>query len=270
MVDSIDSVRPATMLRQGIGLMLRHPRHSIRTFLENRRTAIPVSEWGARAFGGDEGLLRFQRSFNENLKNCTWKPHRQYSVFTQYDQDFYLKQKRAFLHKYRCFYAVSKTIAPRRIIELGTHAGASADAYMSATPDAEYIGFDQFDDGVLSGAVHEVDGLPWQPQKVAKQLFEARGFKNYELIKVDLRSLDKLPFLSDFVVVDAAHDFENEYADLKLALTAKPSHIFVDDSDCELGAKPALEKFLAEDLKDEVDYFCGIDYIGGGLVIKLR
>ena len=204
LVDLIDSARPITM--QKAGLLLRHPRHSIRTFLENRRNVVPVSAWGARAFDGDEELLKFQQSFNKNLQNCTWKPHPQYSVFTQYDQSFYLKQKRAFLHKYKCFYAVSKTIAPQRIIELGAHAGSSADAYISATPNAEYIGLDEFDAGVLRGAVHEVSGLPWQPQQIAKQLFETRGFKNYQLVKVDLRGLDKLPFLADFVVVDAAHD----------------------------------------------------------------
>ena len=255
-------------LAKKIGPMLRHPRHSLRMFLQNRK-ATPVSEWGAKAFGANDALLKFQSSFNENLKHCTWKPHSRYSVFTQYDQDFYLQHKKEFLHKYKCFYAVSKTIAPQRIIELGTHAGSSADAYISATPTAEYIGFDQFDDGVLSGAVHEVDGSPWVPQDVAKKLFAARGFKNFQLMKVDLRSLDQLP-LSDFVVVDAAHDFENEYLDLKLALTAKPSYIFVDDVDHPTGTKPALEKFLAEDLKDRVDFYCEIEYFSGGLVIKLR
>lgn len=255
---------------QSIAPVLRHPRYSLRVFLEGRKTTPAVSAWGARAFGASDGLLVFQRSFDENLKNCTWKPHRKYSVFTQYDQDFYLQQKDAFLHKYRCFYAVSKTISPRRIIELGTHAGSSADAYMSAAPGAEYIGFDQFEDGVLRGLVHQVDGVPWNAQEVAKQLFRARGFKNYKLIKIDLRSMDRLPFLADFVVVDAAHDFANEYADLKLALTAKPSYVFVDDADQVTEAKPAIEKFLAEDVKDQVEYSCGIPYIGGGLVIKLR
>jgi len=254
---------------QKVGLLIRRPRQSIRTFVNNRRPEIYVSAWGSRAFCGDEELLKFQRSFKKNLQNCTWKPHPKYSVFTQYDQSFYLSRKSAFLHKYKCFYAVSKTIAPRRILELGAHAGSSADAYVSASPDAEYFGLDQFDDGVLSGIVHEVNGVPWLPQKIAEQLFEARGFKKYQLVKVDLRSLDKLPFLADFVVVDAAHDFDNEYADLKLALTAKPTFIFVDDSDGG-GSHDALQKFLAEDVKDKVEYYCGISYIGGGLVIKLR
>ncbi len=84
-------------LREKIGPLLKHPRNSIRVFFsEERRAVAPVSEWGAHAFGQDDELLRFQRYFGENLKNCTWNPHRQYSVFTQYDQDFYLKRKRHF------------------------------------------------------------------------------------------------------------------------------------------------------------------------------
>lgn len=210
----------------------------------------------------------FGRNFRRNLESCTWKPHPLFSVFTQYDQEFYLREMEAFLYKYRCFYAVSKTISPKKIIELGTHAGSSADAYLSAAPDAEYVGLDQFEDGVLQGLTHHVYNTPWLPQEVAMQLFEARGFKNYKLIKIDLRSLDKLPVSSDFVVVDAAHDFENEYRDLKLALTADPLFIFVDDAYSE--AKSAIERFMNEDLMNRVEYLFLIDYIGGGLVIKLK
>lgn len=226
--------------------------------------------WRQREFEKHEGYRRFRAAFEENLATCAWEPHPEYSVFTQYDQDFYLSLKEAFTHKYRCFYAVSKTVAPRAILELGTHAGASADAYMSAAPGAEYTGIDQFEEGVLRGAVHQVDQTPWRPREVAERLFESRGFKNYRLIKADLRELKQLPARADFVVVDAAHDFENEYADLRLALTAAPEYIFVDDSDDEANARPAVEKFLAEDVAGRVDFLFPIDYIGGGLVIKLK
>ena len=229
----------------------------------NRRLRIPF--WGARAFDDSGRLQQFQRAFRHHLRSCPWRPHAEYSVFTQYDQEYYLQHEAAFLHKYKCFYAVSKTIAPGRILELGTHAGSGADAYISASPDADYLGFDLFDDGV-----HRIKGLPWRPRDVATRLFAARGFTNYRLIQVDLRTLTALPFASDFVVVDGAHDFDNEYADLKLALTAAPSFIFVDDSDDPEGARPALARFMETDLKGRIDYICGIGYIGGGLVIKLR
>jgi len=188
-------------------------------------------------------------------------------VFTQYDQEWYLAQEAAFRHKYRCFYAVSKTIVPGRIIELGACAGASGDAYLSAVPGAKFVGFDVF--GVN---VRHDDGSEWDPFKIAKQLFNDRGFKKrkWRFLRKDLRSLKKLPGYADLVIVDAAHDFDNEYADLRLALTAHPSFIFVDDADDPKGAKPAIEKLLLEDLEHKVEYTFHIDYVGGGLVIKLR
>jgi predicted O-methyltransferase YrrM len=207
----------------------------------------------------------FRRQFDYNLKQCEWLPHADYSVFTQYDQEYYLERKEDFLHKYRCLYAVSKTISPTRIIEMGTHAGAAADAYLSASPTAEYVGIDVFGQNIR----HD-DRSPWKPYEVAKQLFRARQFKKVELIKVDLRTLTRLPYSSDLVVVDAAHDFENEYADLKLALTANPEFIFVDDANDETAGKPAIDRFLKYDLKDRVDFTVAVDYIGGGLVIKLK
>lgn len=241
----------------------------VKQLLRGGRAQGP-DKWGQSRFQGNERYRRFRDAFRRNLEACEWAPHPDYSVFTQYDQDFYLRLKDEFTHKYRCFYAVSKTVAPRTILELGTHAGASADAYMSAAPDAEYIGFDQFEEGVLRGAVHQADGMPWRPKDVAERLFESRGFRNYRLVKADLRELGRLPARADFVVVDAAHDFENEYADLRLALTASPEYIFVDDSDDEAQAMPAIEKFLTEDVSGRVDFLFPIEYIGGGLVIRLK
>jgi predicted O-methyltransferase YrrM len=207
----------------------------------------------------------FRQAFTHNLETCAWEPHPLYSVFTQYDQEYYLAQRDAFLHKYKCFYAVSKTIGPRKIIELGTCAGSSADAYLGGSPKAKYVGLDVYGENVR----HD-DGTPWKPYEIAGQLFKARGYKKWRLVRADLRTLTRLPSKADMVVVDAAHDFENEYADLRLALTADPDFIFVDDAADELQAKPAIEKFLAEDLRERVDYTLDIDYLGGGVVIRLK
>jgi len=225
----------------------------------------------------------FREQFEANLRECSWKPHPRYSVFTQYDQEWYLAHHEPFMHKYLCFYAVSKTIMPRRMIELGACAGASGDAYLSAARDADYIGLDVF--GV--NPRHD-DGTAWDPHQIAEELFNDRGFKKWQLIKRNLRTLDRLPsghrtfgqklcglFYKgfeevDLVIVDAAHDFDNEYADLQLALTANPEFIFVDDADDETAAKPAIEKFLTEDLRDRVAYTFAVNYIGGGLVIRIQ
>ena len=207
----------------------------------------------------------FAIRFAENLRSCTWREHPLYSPFTQFDQEYYLAQREAFVHKYRCFYAVSRTILPSSIIELGTCAGSSADAYLSASPHAKYIGIDMFG----ANARHD-DGSVWYPLDVAKSLLTDRGFTNWTLIQKDLRMLQNLPDHAELVIVDAAHDFYNEYEDLKLALTADPAFIFVDDADDENQAKPAIEKFLREDLNGRVEYTVPIEYLGGGLVIKLR
>lgn len=230
--------------------------------------AIPGENWPPRTFRNKLAYRQFLHRFDECLRACNWEPHPKYSVFTQYDQSFYLSNREGFTHKYRCFYAVSRAIAPRRIIELGTHAGSSADAYLSATPTAEYIGFDQFEEGERTGVVHEVNGVPWRPREIAEKLFEDRGFTRYQLIKADLRAITKLPFTADFVVVDAAHDFRNEYEDLKLALTAGPRYIWVDDYG---GAViEAVDEFLRNDLNSRVGFTRHIQYVhGGGLIIKV-
>jgi predicted O-methyltransferase YrrM len=215
------------------------------------------------ANGSPRSGEEFERNFLLNVSTCQWEPHPLFSVFTQYDQDYYLRQAQAFLCKYKCFYAVSKTVSPKKIIELGTCAGSSADAYLSAAPEAEYLGIDIF--GVN---IRHDDHSPWDPYEVARQLFESRGFKNYQLLKTDLRQLSSLPS-ADFVIVDAAHDFDNAYADLKLALTANPTFVFVDDCDDENGAKPAIDRFLRQDVNNLIAYTVRMPYLGGGLVIRL-
>ena len=207
----------------------------------------------------------FEERFLTNVATCRWEPHPLYSVFTQYDQEYYLGLAPAFLRKYKCFYAVSKTIAPKKIIEMGTSAGSSADAYLSAAPQAQYLGIDVFN----SNTRHD-DQSRWDPYDVASRLFESRRFQNYQLLKADLRSLTALPYEADFVVVDADNDFDSVYADLKLALTAHPTFIFVDDCDDVNGVKPAIEQFLSQDINGRVDYTVYIAYDGGGLVMKLK
>lgn len=207
----------------------------------------------------------FLHAFTLNLESCQWEPHPLYSVFTQYDQEYYLGQRDVFLKKYRCFYAVSKTISPKKIIELGTSAGSSADAYLSASPTASYVGFDSF-----GKDIHREHQTVWDPYETAGRLFASRGFKKYRLNRIDLRTLSRMPCQADFVVVDAGHDFENEYADLRLALTARPRFIFVDDAKGADGVQLAISRFLSEDVRDRVDYTAPIDYQDGGLVIKLK
>lgn len=96
------------------------------------------------------------------------------------------------------------------------------------------------------------------------------SYRDCTLLRADLRKLRELPCTADLLVVDAAHDFDNAYADLKLALSADPKYLFVDDAADRNQAAPAIEKFLRDDVAQRVLYTVPIDYVGGGLVIKLR
>ena len=210
---------------------------------------------------------RFLKRFQENLAACPWEPHPEYSVFTQFDESVYLARREEFVHKYKCFWAVSKTIGPRSIIEIGPHAGSSADAYLSASPHAEYLGVDKFcQDQVIH---HERTGERWLPIPRLHALFALRGFRNYELLEVNLRDLKELPRSAEMVVVDAAHDPVNEAEDLKLAMTADPEWLFIDDAAPDAEAWPAIRDFL-EEQRGRIQWTCPVDYIGGGLVVRLH
>ncbi len=208
---------------------------------------------------------KFEESLHRNLESGGWLPHPEYSVFTQYDYRYYTTLKDEYLYKYQCFHAVARTIRPRRIIELGTHAGSGADAYLSGWPEADYIGIDMFGAGIRSSYT----GQPWEPYAIAEKLLGSRGFK-FRLIRANLRELRELPEQADLVVVDAAHDFDNEYGDLQLALSANPEWLFVDDAADRLNAGAALKRFLAQDLAGRVEYTVPVEYIDGGLVIRLK
>src|SRR5678809_545178 len=131
----------------------------------------------------------FEQTFLMNITNSQWEPHPLYSVFTQYDQQYYLDRKRVFICKYKCFYAVAKTISPKNIIEMGVLACSSAHAYLSAAPEAEYLGIHQF-----SLNTRHDDPSTWEPYDIARRLFESRGFQSYQLLKTELRSLTSLPY----------------------------------------------------------------------------
>ncbi len=222
-------------------------------------TSIGCLSFHIPAHLADEAFLE---EFRAHLGACTWEPHKLYSVFTQYDKESYLVNKEKYLKKYQSLYAIAKTIKPKKIIELGTSAGSSADAYISGS-GAAYLGIDTF------GIGYDVDDKPWDPYKIANKLFKARKFTNYRLLNINLRALAMLPELADMVVVDAAHDFDNEYQDLKLALTAKPRFILVDDingKECAL----AVKKFINHDVKGSVESLAIIEYEGNGLIIKLK
>ena len=204
----------------------------------------------------------FVQLFSKALTESDYTVHPKYSVFTQYDGPGYYEPARAaFEHKYRIFSTITRVLQPECIIELGTHAGSGAHAYLHGAPKAKYIGYDIFG----SGQISSYDGKPWQPFEVATNLLTEIN-ASFSLVKGDLRNIQELP-LSDFVVVDAAHDFTNAYLDCLLAHTAKPQYIWVDDYS---GHDVAIAVGEAAAKSGNYEWWHRIEYINAGLIIKMK
>lgn len=206
----------------------------------------------------------FDEIFLQNLKHTRWEPHPQFNVFTQYDQSVYLRQEPEFRFKYRSFNALTLTLQPGFIIELGPSAGASADAYLCGSPNARYLGIDLF-----GSQIHESTGELWDPLKIGKALLRDRGFKNFKFVKSNLRYFRSLPRNADLVVVDGAHDYFNQLEDIRLAMTSSPTYIFIDDAVGE-ETREAINRVLNEELKGKVLFTSKISYIGEGFLIALN
>lgn len=200
-------------------------------------------------------IEKFKEKFEQELSKCEWMPHKDYSVFTQYDKSYYLKSSEAFLKKYRTFYLVSKILKPKSIMELGCCAGSSGDAFLSAVPEAQYLGIDIFGKGLGE------DGKMWDSYEIIQKLFKDRKYKNVSFYKENLRKIVKLPIRSEFVFVDAMHDERNAYLDMILALTAYPKWIFCDDT---VGQAGVAAKNFAIDHELRIDGIIDFDYVGQG------
>lgn len=201
----------------------------------------------------------FSRQFNSTLTASEYVVHPKYSVFTQYDgKRYYEPMRLEFERKYRCFAAVTAVLQPDHIVELGTHAASGAHAYLYGAPNAKYSGYDLFGQGT-----REDTKKPWLPYDISLELLSEIG-ADFKLYKRDLRDVKQLP-VADFVAVDAAHDFQNEYQDMKLALTAKPQYVWVDD---RKGAEvtEAIQQWV-----DEVqpEWVYEVEYCDGGWLAKL-
>jgi hypothetical protein len=79
-------------------------------------------------------------------------------------------------------------LQPECVLELGTHAGSGAHAYLHGAPNARYIGYDVFGSGQISA----YDGKPWQPFEIATALLTELG-ASFQLVKGDLRQVHQLP-----------------------------------------------------------------------------
>jgi hypothetical protein len=194
----------------------------------------------------------------------TWIPEEEYSVFNQWDKEYYCSQREEFTHKYRVFKAISSVLQPGSITELGTHGGSGADAYLSGVDyNASYTGYDTF------GMAHDKDGNEWPPADRCKLLFEARKFNRYNLIECDLRQIEKVAH-ADLAIVDAEHDYRNCYQDLLLCLESRPKYIHIDDYPGQNNLVHNAVEDFAKNYRENVAGYGYIPHVCGSGIIKMK
>lgn len=215
-------------------------------------------------------MVNHMTTLNDTIQKSVaadrWQQEIKFSVFVQPDKDFYLSQAQGFVHKYQVLRALAKHLKPKSIIELGVLAGAGAEALLSGVDfKATYHGFDWFEE--TAPYMENGEWKKWDRHQICLDIFKARNFEDFKITKTDLRDIDEIP-TAEFVVVDAAHDYRNCYWDLRLAMTAKPKHIYIDDfinEDLKLAVKDFVKEF-----KDRIKSVDEIEHISGGCLITLK
>lgn len=137
-----------------------------------------------------------------------------------------------FRRYYQVKHEVAARLRPGRIAEIGVRAGYSAFAFLTAVPQAAYVGLDA--DLPAHG------GVPGFMDHARAML---RGF-NATLTRADTRTLASLPGRFDLVHVDGDHSHAGCLHDLELAARAAPQ-VLVDDYDFIPDVRRACHDFLA-------------------------
>jgi predicted O-methyltransferase YrrM len=102
-------------------------------------------------------------------------------------------------------YTIAKKYQPKRICEIGVHAGISALCFLAASPSAEYVGIDIQPDGVVEQTREKLISLGY----------------NSKIIITDSQKLTELPEPPyDFIHVDGDHTPEGAYHDTAIAWKA--------------------------------------------------
>jgi 2-polyprenyl-3-methyl-5-hydroxy-6-metoxy-1,4-benzoquinol methylase len=158
---------------------------------------------------------------------------------------------------YRMKYAIVKALEPKSILEIGVRYGYSAITFLSAVPDAQYLGIDNDTDtfGGSKGAIQ------W-----AKKIT-----KNYNAVFfiANTQEMAVLPGeYYDLIHIDGQQDGDGTFHDLELALP-KAKWILVDgffwSKENMLSTTYFLEKY-----KQFIEYTIIIPSYAGDLLIKLK
>jgi 2-polyprenyl-3-methyl-5-hydroxy-6-metoxy-1,4-benzoquinol methylase len=158
---------------------------------------------------------------------------------------------------YRMKYAICKALEPKTILEIGVRYGYSAITFLSAIPDAQYLGIDNDTDtfGGSKGAIQ------WA-EKITKNY-------NAKFFIANTQDMTDLPEgYYDLIHIDGQQDGDGTMHDLELALP-RAKWILVDgffwSKENMLSATYFLEKY-----KQFVEYTIIIPSYAGDLLIKLN
>lgn len=136
---------------------------------------------------------------------------------------------------YECKYAFAMLLQPERILEIGVRCGYSAQAFLTAVPQAYYMGVDL--DAVAHG------GVPGSFGWVLETLTELFPEADINLMMNDSRSLTKEIGEFDLVYVDGDHSEEGCFTDLCFA-SEVGKWVLVDDFHHLSTVQRAVTRFL--------------------------
>lgn len=156
---------------------------------------------------------------------------------------------------YHLKYSICKALEPRSILEIGVRYGYSAITFLSASPQASYVGIDN-NSSTFGG---QVGSFEWAKKITA-------GYKA-EFIIADTQQMDAFPGdFYDLIHVDGQQDGDGTYRDLELALK-KGKWILVDgffwSNQNMLSATYFLKKY-----QKQIQYSVTIPGYAGELLIK--
>jgi predicted O-methyltransferase YrrM len=141
---------------------------------------------------------------------------------------------------YEVKFALARLLQPRSILEIGVRAGYSALAFLTACPEASYVGIDSNSDthGGFHGALDHARELLAPFQTVVLEMTSA----NYG----EQLGANPDPSGFDLVHVDGDHSLDGCLADLRLADRLQPRTILVDDVLGIPEVQSACDRFLEE------------------------